>query len=548
MTRQPPLDSSEAQRLSRLRVLLSDTRRRVGDESELGLHVAVLAIDGVGELAIGLCLHKLGVRAKQSDSVPARLNRLLDKLKLDTSTPGVQGFLELHKMRNLVQHEGVLPAPDQVPRWLAETEKIADALVAASFGVDLSEIGSSAGVADRELQEKLGQAEKALEQGEAERSFDASWYALETARRQLRQKTGLHSGAGASGFSGVGEANRGLGALAKGFDELADQMELSAFTPEPGEWIWFRQRQGEKFRGLSPSLADAARAFAFVLSWVLRFESYIARHGVDRWERWEEKQRAPVTGVPGGPHIHAVHEGDSPSAPDGNIKGLRNWIFELTDIPEIANPGFDWAIGATSRAERSVVTHAYLDPVGRLSVTCPTSADPKDVVGSVRRLIVDAKAQLMKRSEEDAHDAEVSERILAPFRSALEKHGCQVSNLLVRMPRNRHRVIAMEAMVWIELVNTTDDHGSWFAKGLKETFENHFPEAPQPAPFDTGWNDLAVPATWDADRVARWICDATDFDVKKCEEESASVRTAEIESDRELSEMRHLIEAPTNSE
>ena len=43
-----PLDPSEAQRLSRLRVLLSDARRRVGDESELGLHVAVVAVDGVG--------------------------------------------------------------------------------------------------------------------------------------------------------------------------------------------------------------------------------------------------------------------------------------------------------------------------------------------------------------------------------------------------------------------------------------------------------------------------------------------------------------------
>src|SRR3954471_16221566 len=131
------LDPSDAQRLSRLRALLGDARRRAQDESELGLHLAVLAIDGIGELAIGLCLEHLGIHMKSTDGVPARLSRLQAKLRI--TPPGTKGYGELHKVRNLVQHEGVLPRPEQLPLWLAETEQLTDSLIKATFGVGLNE-------------------------------------------------------------------------------------------------------------------------------------------------------------------------------------------------------------------------------------------------------------------------------------------------------------------------------------------------------------------------------------------------------------------------
>ena len=451
-------------------------------------------------------------------------------------------------MRNLVQHEGVLPAPDQLPRWLAETERMADSLVKASFGVGLNEVGSAAGVADEALQEQLKQAEQALEHGEAERSFDASWKALETGRRQFREKTGLHPVHGASGAPAALRAlDRSLGDLASVVNSLTDQVELSAFTAEPGEWLWFKQRQGEKFRGLPPSLADAGRAFAFVLAWVLRFESYIARHGVDRWERWEEEQRPPVTGIPGGPHIRDVREGDRPSAPGGNTEGLRNWVFELTDVPDAAAPSFDWAIqDAVPEVEGSPITHAYLNQAGRLSVTCRNSIDAEDVMASVRRLIAEAHARLAKRAEEDAVDEEVRQSILTRFQAGLEKHGCLVKDLQVQTPRNNHRVTVGDAMVWIDLVNTTDDIRSWFPVGLKEAFAKHFPEAglqdQQATPYQPHGNAVVVPASWNPERVAAWICDAVAFDAKKYEEESASSREAKAENDRVLTDLKRLIE------
>lgn len=74
------LAPSDAQRLSWLRVLLGDARRRAGDESEFGLHLAVVGIDGIGELAIGLCVQHVGAGVKERDPVPVRLSALIETL------------------------------------------------------------------------------------------------------------------------------------------------------------------------------------------------------------------------------------------------------------------------------------------------------------------------------------------------------------------------------------------------------------------------------------------------------------------------------------
>ena len=167
----------------------------------------------------------------------------------------------------------------------------------------------------------------------------------------------------------------------------------------------------------------------------------------------------------------------------------------------------------------------------------------------VRKLIDEAKEQLERRAEEDAEDETARQSILSRFRVGLEKHGCQVKELLVKTPDNTHRVTVADAMVWIDLVKTTDGSGSWFSVGLGGAFENHFPEAAlndrQSAPYESHWNDVAVPALWDPERVGAWICDAVAFDVEKHEEEAASRQSAEAEKDRALADLKRLIDEPS---
>jgi hypothetical protein len=536
------LDPTQAQRLSRLRILRADARRRAGDESELGLHLAVLAIDGIGELAIGLCIQHLGVVVKRGAGVPVRLDRLIDHLKI--TPPGAQGYRELHRVRNLVQHEGVLPAPEQVPRWLTETEQLTDALVNASFGVDLGTVGSAAGVRDPDLRRPLEEVEIAFEQGESQRSFDLSWRVLEMARRQLRQATDLHFSSALSGGSqALAQIDHRLGQFGSEIETLAGQVEMATFTSEPGEWLWFRQRQSEQFRGLPPSIADAGRAFVFVLSCVLEFESYIARHGIDRWERWRAEHRPPMTGLPGGPHIQSVEIGDSPSAHGGKVEGLRQWIFQLTDVPD-TEPAFDWAVfTVVDELESSPITNAHLDGVGRLSISCPRDCDEKLVHSSARELIKAAKAKLAVRAIEDAEDKMAEEAILDRFQVGLEAAGCSAKSLQIQLPRAEHRIRLGVAKVFIELGGVPDDSPSWLPVGFKETFEKHFPEygPSENGSFRTMWADVSVPAVWDPRRVGMWALDAIAFDAAKRRNARKERESKQSAEDRALMRMEKLI-------
>jgi hypothetical protein len=327
---------------------------------------------------------------------------------------------------------------------------------------------------------------------------------------------------------------------------LKEQVEISAFTAEPGEWLWFRQRNGEKFRGLPITIADAGRAFAFVLSWVLWFESYIDRHGVDRWELWREEQRAPETGVPNGPHIREVRLGHQPSAPGGRVEGLRNWVFQLTDVPD-RQPSFDWAIhSVVSELEGTSITNAWLDGFGRLSVTCPATASPEVVKASVEELIQAAKAKLSIREVEDAEDEALELKIMERFETGLAQTGCPVKELRVRMPGNKHRVSLSEAEVWINLADPPESgQGSWFARGLADAFPKHFPEVPEgQTPFEAHWHDVFVPATWAPDRVGAWILDAIAFDQGRRSEERREREAKESEEQAAARTLQQLLEAP----
>ncbi|HWA54869.1 MAG TPA: hypothetical protein VG816_11910 [Solirubrobacterales bacterium] len=537
-----PLNPTDAQRLSRLRILRSEARRRSRDRSDPGVHLAVIAIDGVGELAIGLCVRRQGVAVKHDAPLAVRLDRLVDHLRIAPS--GRKGFEDLHKARNLVQHEGILPDREQISLWLAETEQLTDALIEASFGVGLNSVGSAAGVKDQQLRQLLSEAEKGLEAGEAEASFQLSWQALEVARRELRLATELFPPkppvlAGRGGVGGGGE-------FAKQLEALSEQLELSAFTSEPAEWLWFRQRQGERFRGLPPSGVDAARAFAFVLACVLEFESYTERHNVERWERWRAEQSAPTTGRPNGPHIDSVTIGEAPGAAGGRIEELREWRFQLTDVPE-SEPSFDWAIlAARDRLSDSALTAAHLSPAGILSVSCRRDLGEEELWSAVRRLLEEAKDVLAQRALEDAEDRAAEEQILRRFRKGIEEAGCPLKDLAIRMPRNEHRIVAAQAMVAAEFPDELTGNPSYLAIGLRERFPDHFPECWVPersaAPYDQTWNNVIVPAFWDPRRVGLWAKEALAFDRERRSVEEAKAAAAEAEERGALAALQGRIE------
>jgi len=535
------LEPTEAQRLSRLRILLSTAAARLGDNSDAGLHVATVAIDGAGELAVGLCVHKLGLSTKQTDGVPQMLNRIQGKLRKPIT--GAQGYRELHRMRNLVQHEGVLPAADQLPRWLAETESMCAHLIEACFKVSLNETGSSDGVADPELRAQLKSAEIDLDKGAAQSSFESSWQALDLARRKLQSQTHTQP-ARPPMLGALGGSTRSVGELYDRVNAISEQLELYAFTADPGDWLWFRDRHMEAFNGPPPDLDDAARAFVFVLGWVLSFEAYLARHGPDRWERWRESQRSPQTGIPNGPHVRGVALGEKRVSRRTDEEDEIEWLLELTDVPEGTHPDFAWALNEVARrmAETGVARTAVLYGGGHMSVFAPDSASGAEIARWVRGLLPAAKAELEARLEADAAGAALAEQLAAPFREALERAGLGAEEVLARPPEGRSESPASEAEIWISLQRPADTHTSWFPKAAEECFGAHFPEAiPQTsagAPYRAGFYDVTVPADWDPERVAAWIAEAVEADSDKRHNEVLVRNRQREDLDRRLQELR----------
>jgi hypothetical protein len=533
------LSATDAERLSRLRILRGEARRRADDRSDPGVHLAVIAIDGIGELTIGLCIRRCGIPSKADIPLPARLARLTAQLKI--APRGRKGFEDLHKMRNLVQHEGILPDREQLPLWLAETEELCDELVEAAFEVELDSVGSASGVSDVQLRGVLTDAEQALGSGEAERSFGLSLQALEVARARLRQATGLFPRGPLRAPRDGGAAFSELSAEVRA---LAEQLELSAFTAEPAEWLWVRQRQGERSRGLPASSADAARAFVFVLSCVLQFESYTERHNVERWERWRAEQKAPETGRPDGPHVRSVELGDAPGAKGVPMDELREWRFQLTDVPS-GSPDFDWALWKAVDELDSPLTAAHLSAAGVLSVSARRGVEERRVWEAVGTLIAAGKDVLAQRALEDGEDQAVEEAILGRFRDAVVEAGCPCQELGIRLPRELHRPTLRKAEVVIGFPESSSGSPSYLPRTLGESFPRHFPEhwTPEraPDPYDSTWNNVIVPAFWDARRVASWAKESFESDLAQRAVEQDKRAAADAEEERSLATMEDLL-------
>jgi hypothetical protein len=293
------LPPTTAERLSRLRLLLTEAQIRASDTSAMGEHLAVIALDGVGELAVGLCVHERTLQRPRE--LPKAIKSLVDDLGDAWKQDGLQGFIEVHDARNLAQHQGTLPAASQLTRWAAETEVFVRGLIAAVFGVELREVSSALGVRDGELRALLEEAERQIEIGGTGESFAASVQALEQARRGFLGTDANPIRVPAPNVLAESGETR---ILREAVTEVNARLEVGTFAPDISEWLWMRDVQGRWFNGMSPSHEEARRALVFVMGWVLRYESYSSRFHAQRWEEWVESQRAPTTGMPGpGPRI-----------------------------------------------------------------------------------------------------------------------------------------------------------------------------------------------------------------------------------------------------
>lgn len=490
------LEPTTAERLSRLRQLLAKAQNRAGDTSVLGHHLALIALDGVAELALGLCLHQRSLT--DPGSVPGMVTMLRNDLGDRWAGAGLQGFNEVHRARNLAQHQGILPAPDQLPRWAAEIEIFVRDLISTVFGVDLQTASSALGVADPKLRELLHRAERALDEGDFRTSFDLAWEALDAARAAWRGSARGSTRLPSSGsFTRFNEFSQIRAAIA----ELNDRLEIGTFTSEISEWVWMREQHAESATRSPPTLDDARRALVFVTGWVLRFESYSARYPAERWREWREKQVAPRTGIPGdGPRILDAELEQR----DANHPDKAHWRFQLADLPT-SDDDFSSAVSGASleseQEEPRVTMHLGLR--GQLSVAAPVDLPPEQLLSLVRGKLRRAREIVVERERQDAQFLAQAEDLAAPYREAFAAaaaQGAPFGDVVVVLRNERH---ASPGATVVSVALVGDEVG-------EVDYWNALSEVMQELGLDpagqgfTAFSTLNFPISWPPDRAVEW--------------------------------------------
>ncbi|MDA0183179.1 hypothetical protein OJ997_22910 [Solirubrobacter phytolaccae] len=412
--------------------MLRDAQARAGDRSVLGQHLAVVALDGVAELAMHLCAYELSLQ-------PARewlklLKQLRDELGSKWDGAGAQGADELHRSRNLVQHAGVLPHPDQLARWAADVERFVRGLTSAALGIDLAHATSGLAIKDTELRRLIDEAEGLLLAGDAPGAFALTCNALDAARRAWSSRGGSADDPFGGPFGRSPQFDEFRQANAA-FQEVYDRLDVATFTSDLGEWIWLRQQLEESRKRSPPTAEDAQRALAFVVGWILRYESYVTRYPEERWRAWRDSQRAPTTGVPGGPHITVL---DVQPWRATQASGVE-WTFALSDLPA-PDDIFSWAVSVASGDLRSAgeAGSAYLGLRGELKVRVPPDTTETRVLAIVRNLLADAGIALRRRDERLRQEEEDIAALAAPFASALKGSALPVNAISARVADPKH--------------------------------------------------------------------------------------------------------------
>jgi hypothetical protein len=411
-----PIAPTTAERLVRVRVLLVAAQAAATDGTPVGRHAAVVALDGVAELAMGLAAHELGVPVAGKGGVPGLLDRLRDALGEAWAQEGVQGVAELHRARNAVQHAGVLPDAAHLPLWTAEVERFVHSLVAATFGAELAAVSAASAVQQLELREPLVEAEQQRDAGEHAASLRSSQRAFKAALAAFRSRRGASPFRfGGASFREFDEFRVIKGTL----EALEEFLDVATLAADVGEWLWLgavidRSRD----RGAAPSRDDAQRGLAFALHWVLRYESFVARYvrepvveQAPRPSPYEHYER---------PRITAIEPADI-AAWD-----LESLAFEVTLSP--VPPEWDWSLHEASRVLQQgpppgrARRARFADADDTFVVEVPETSTPAEVLSAVEALIDEShrqyEARLAQRRQIEEEGAAVARR----YRDELADH------------------------------------------------------------------------------------------------------------------------------
>ena len=408
-----PLSPTSAESLVHLKTLLDQAISGVGTGGRLRTLTAVVLLDAANERAMHIAAHATGAEIRARTTFEEVAKVIIDSI--GDRWPGDRWLAvrQLHRVRNIAQHEGVPADPDMLAGWAAATQQFVRSVVAAVFDVDLDEVTLADAIQAEDVAAHVRDAEVALAAGDAQRAVEAAKAAFDLARQRW---LGLRPGRDIARPPirwVTGERGSGDRWIEGAIQSLADASAVGVFAADPAEYLWFRSVALD--RDVPPNLDEAYRAVGFVFWWVVRWDAFQATFVPDRRAAHLRQSRNVRT------------DASRASVESVELRGERDEYradLKIRDVPTEED------FSRWSRLVGDLVRDGldgkwcYVQDDGTLSIPVPHDADVGDIARVVDWALTEAERAVVEERETEARVAREAAAASQRFRDEVSGVSC----------------------------------------------------------------------------------------------------------------------------
>ncbi len=215
---------------------------------------------------------------QQKEYLPWVLDQLLAscrELRADDQAdwPALGEARRLHDYRNMVQHDGAVPSPQDLERQRFRATDFISSLAFSFFGRQLTELSRAMLVQDKEVRDAIEAAEQGLARGDLISAVEQLSVTFELARYAFRSgqpydhrrvasvsdvrnatralsSAFQRSGHARTPWDGVRDLERLLEALVRRSERAEDRLEALSLGAQVSDYMWFRSRFPRAYRTL----------------------------------------------------------------------------------------------------------------------------------------------------------------------------------------------------------------------------------------------------------------------------------------------------------
>ncbi len=278
----PRLEADAIRDLVTLRLMLDDATRRATASHTYSRGAAVVALDAAVERVSYLVVLRRSLKTTSKPTLDDLYSALVQSYA-GAWKPTVWGQIRnLREARNGAQHQGLIPAGENVLGWVAAARAYVTSLVEAEYGVDLDRVALAEAIRNEHLAGLMRTADDALAEGDVPGSVTACLEAFDSAVAGWSRMHGRSRHAPNPSFHHelgfIGDDTAG-----KAISDLQRTAAEASFASNAAEHEWFQAARKEPRELLDAD--DSERILAFTFSWVAALELAMERWVPDRRHR-----------------------------------------------------------------------------------------------------------------------------------------------------------------------------------------------------------------------------------------------------------------------